>query len=646
MSIKIYKDGKWQILPGQGSPGKSAYDYASENGFVGSEEDFANALGSIDDIANKIENIDTTPTEGSNNLVTSGGVKKALVDLSISENVVLSNQLNEVEANITALYGRTDDNYDNINKILDILKGEEKWPDDWVPGDSAGGSGTVDVEKLKETFDNRYLVKVADSEQSVNNDVTFNKQTIFNGITTFENKSQFKGELDVDNNIKLKSDGDTFAGIYTDDFNSGGFDGSGLGIYTLSEDTGDLKAKSSVIEVDKLYVRKEAHFNELVINQIRFTRGATVFSHGGATITNVVKDEINGYYRCYYNYDPVNQPLKHGFKVGDLARCQRFDEVVEGFNKGASSRYYWREVVGVGDDYFDLSINNCDGSSEPAIGDDVCQFGNITDVSRQSAIVIDPQLGGSIWVYNKIGQPDEYGNVFTLSEKNFVGIGTENGESFIRGYDINLYLGDRNETSYLKYDENGITLKGNLAIGTDLKGTTINGESLSDKLSDLVNKIKDFDGVVDTFVGTNEQMLEKATLWKSEGSEIEHAGDLFLNTTDNKGYRWAKNSDDIYEWVEDSQIQSLYGYVDDKIDGEKKIFAGDDVPENAKENDLWLKGDAVYVYRGNEWIKVVEYESTDLTDIEAQIKELEGKIGPDKSLNFYFGEDPYKLSDQ
>ncbi len=78
MSVKIYdkKQKKWIIFPGTiGAPGKDAYLIAQENGYTGTKEEYAKVLTDIPKIINSIEE---EPTEGSKNLITSGGVWQAI----------------------------------------------------------------------------------------------------------------------------------------------------------------------------------------------------------------------------------------------------------------------------------------------------------------------------------------------------------------------------------------------------------------------------------------------------------------------------------------------------------------------------------------------------------------------------------------
>lgn len=86
MSVKIYdkKQKKWIIFPGTiGAPGKDAYLIAQENGYTGTKEEYAKVLTDIPKIINSIEE---APTEGSKNLITSGGVWQAIDDIHTTTN--------------------------------------------------------------------------------------------------------------------------------------------------------------------------------------------------------------------------------------------------------------------------------------------------------------------------------------------------------------------------------------------------------------------------------------------------------------------------------------------------------------------------------------------------------------------------------
>ena len=90
---------KWEPL--YSTEGRSAYETAKLAGYTGSEEEFNTVLSRIPVIISSIEN---TPTEGSDNLITSGGVYSAIkkVEQSSEEsNQELFNKISEVNTNLT-----------------------------------------------------------------------------------------------------------------------------------------------------------------------------------------------------------------------------------------------------------------------------------------------------------------------------------------------------------------------------------------------------------------------------------------------------------------------------------------------------------------------------------------------------------------
>lgn len=182
--------------------------------------------------------------------------------------------------------------------------------------------------------------------------------------------------------------------LLSEDFESEGFTGKGFGV------TKDANG-NTVLATDILKVRKSAEFYELIINQISFSRGATVHSAAGCEITSVEK--IDDVYRCYY--DNKDGKRHSGFKDGDQARCQRFDE-----SFGGVIKYYWRVVAGVGDNYVDLYVGGVDesgyalvdGDGIPEVGDEIVQMGSRTDKTRQGVIVVASTPEPAILQYDGI----------------------------------------------------------------------------------------------------------------------------------------------------------------------------------------------------------------------------------------------------
>ena len=246
--------------------------------------------------------------------------------------------------------------------------------------------------------------------------------------------------------------------VVSKDFRQGDFSGSGFGAYRDGNG-------NAVLEADILKIRKEAIFNEAVINQVTFRVGATVFSNGGCEITRV--EELETAFRCYY--DNKEGRRYSGLTAGDQVRCQRYDSTQHTIIK-----YYWRLVTAVGEDYVELSKSDADGSASPEAGDEIAQFGNRSDITRQSAIVIDPLDGGSVEVYARI-------DAYSLSEKNYVGMGVnpQTGEAYMYAYG-DMFFGDRDladpNASWITYqkkegeERRRLRIKADVTFGADSSG--------------------------------------------------------------------------------------------------------------------------------------------------------------------------------
>lgn len=142
----------------------------------------------------------------------------------------------------------------------------------------------------------------------------------------------------------------------------------------------------SYFEVDELFVRLKAVFTELVIKEMSHVGGEIVLTPASMRCVRV--EELEDSYRCYFKKTDGDREITNDFVVGDQA-CRKTFNIKAGTSHNASNRYYWRLVTGTGDDYIDLSKTDCDARSDvPAAGDDICQFGNRDDKSRQNAIVL------------------------------------------------------------------------------------------------------------------------------------------------------------------------------------------------------------------------------------------------------------------
>lgn len=168
------------------------------------------------------------------------------------------------------------------------------------------------------------------------------------------------------------------SGIESANFSTGAL---GAGFCLKKDENGD-----SYLEVDRMLVRKVATFIRLLIQQIKHVGGQIILTP--ASMSCVKIEDKGDFYRCYFENTDGERTIEQEFVVGDLARAQTFN-VKEGVNENVTNTYYWRAVVGTGDNYIDLSKTDCDtGSTEPKAGDDIVQLGNKSDATRQAAIIL------------------------------------------------------------------------------------------------------------------------------------------------------------------------------------------------------------------------------------------------------------------
>lgn len=146
------------------------------------------------------------------------------------------------------------------------------------------------------------------------------------------------------------------------------------------------------MEIDELLVRKIATFLKLEIRELSYVGGNIVLSKAGNEITKVEK--VSGGWKCSFTSNEGDE-VQNFWKAGDQARCQKFD-VAEGTNESVQSKYYWRLVTEVGEDYVVLSETDYDTdvtNSEPAAGDKIVQMGfrlsgDEGDKDRTSLIIL------------------------------------------------------------------------------------------------------------------------------------------------------------------------------------------------------------------------------------------------------------------
>ena len=389
----------------------------------------------------------------------------------------------------------------------------------------------------------------------------------------------------------------------------------------------DTEGKS-YLEVDRLYVRLKAIFDNLEIKKTTYIGGEQISSLASMKcikvedredVINPETGEVTGeniwnYYRCYYLKDQEGTKIKNEFEVGDQA-ISRETNLSSGSN--IQNRYYWRLVVAIGDGYIDLSKTDRDLSSDdaPMVGDDIVQLGNRYDTTRQKAIIQSTIAEDAPSIKLLAGI-----NSYSLEGKAIISQGFD-GINKRAKFSVfgETYIGNADGSSFIKYTpENGVEINAKLAVGT----TIGNGKTLMDAISDAeqnavntanenltnysaqvtraVNDLQDqIDGAIESFFKEYDPTLtnEPASEWKTEAEKERHGNDTFTNTLTGKSWRWVKTGTN-WGWtaIADTATEKALAAAakaQDTADGKRKVFVRQPLAtEDYDIGDLWV--DATY----------------------------------------------------
>ena len=359
------------------------------------------------------------------------------------------------------------------------------------------------------------------------------------------------------------------------------------GIYRMEADG------KSYIEIDKLYVRMKAYFDEIEVRRYIHSGGNRIASKTGNKISKVVYYDSQGnvtenaaaaaYYRCYFRLtDDDGNSITNDWQVGDLARCQEF-------NNNSGTHSYWRAVISVGSvadadglGYIDLSndryetfehggetyiIYGYDRSihDTPEEGDDVIQLGHVWDKDRQGAIV-EYSGGENSPSYQMLQGIDNY----DLTNKTIINFGFDSstGKAYMNVYG-DTYIGDRKTVdqqgniiypnSYIEFDSSThqVTIKADLKVTNPTTGSgdvnlldwiECNYTSVSDLKSNIELDFSDKQKEYNYYYRNNNSTVDEILLIESHYPEGEEKPFTYLYElmeiaygSANSGYVKAKN---------------------------------------------------------------------------------------------------------
>lgn len=277
-------------------------------------------------------------------------------------------------------------------------------------------------------------------------------------------------------------------GVITDNIESQNFISGALGTGFLVKR--DPKTGRSYAEFDEIYVRLKAVFESLTIKELLSLGGeilltlasiectkvekisvASVYDSSGARLYDsdnaalYVPVATGGVYRCYFTADDGEKAIINQFTAGDMAQCRQFN-IKAGVYENVANRYYWRYVLSVGENYIDLSVDDCEeGSDIPQAGDKIIQLGNKTDPARQNAILLSA-YGLTAPTIQMLQGIDSY----TLEGKAVKeeGFDQETQQFYSNNYGRS-YVGDRDKNSFIQFDPvTGLKIHGaEIDVSTD-----------------------------------------------------------------------------------------------------------------------------------------------------------------------------------
>lgn len=486
---------------------------------------------------------------------------------------------------------------------------------------AGSGSGGCDI----------YIIKSGDNTEPTESNVFSARRTLLNFLR--------KDDEDTTEFLLRLLGGIISPSIESPDFISGVL-GAGFSIKQNAN-------KQSVAEFDKLIVRLKATFQMLEILKTELGGSDMLFNSSGARIkiTEVERldqeaffitgdkayfsDEDEIYFpdifRCYFLSDDTEEAVENLFKSGDFAQSKSFN-IKEGVYENVGNHYWWRKVVGVGDDYIELSTVDMDsGSDDPKEGDVVVQLGNDKDQDRQNVIIISA-FGENAPYISMLQGIDSY----SLSDKAIFTVGYDraNKECYLKNYG-RTYIGDHNNKRYFDLSKNGLVVKATKFIFET-------GEDVSEEFKSVKTSISVMEGKIslkvsnDDLASTGIDIDKKTVTVTSERFFVNNSkgSPIAVFTTDSSGKPILKAD---YIDVENLKVKHLDG-ADGTFSGELKAATGTftgGVVTNSDGNRIVLDPDsrqmALVSNKGNVLSSWFFYNNSGYESAAISLKNIEGE---------------------
>lgn len=411
---------------------------------------------------------------------------------------------------------------------------------------------------------------------------------------------------------------------------------------------------TTYLEADKLYVRMKAYFDTVEIRKYLHSAGNRVASVAGAKCIrveyidadgNVTSDAANAVvFRCYFRGSDGDDEVTNDFLVGDQVYCH----ITNGSTQSLQMHHYWRLLVGRnaegeltedGEHWIDLSNRPTEtvtidgstythagyqtGSDIPVAQDDMVQLGNISDKTRQGAIIeyVSGADSPSYQIYQDIDD-------FSLNGKNQLALGynTQTGRAYLNVYG-DAYIGDRNGASYIRYNTatKKMEIKAEVNIQSTFDGKTLPNyiaehssdwteEEITALFTDDFNNIdaeikniqKQVDGSIETWFynGVPSSSVLPESEWKAKdiaagnnNERLKHLGDLYYDNQSGYAYRYTNQGTEsvpqfVWTQISDSAVIKALenaAKAQDTADHKRRVFVRQPLDsEDYDVGDLWV----------------------------------------------------------
>lgn len=221
----------------------------------------------------------------------------------------------------------------------------------------------------------------------------------------------------------------------------------------------------SHLYVDYLTARTRMFASSVEIRKVSYSGGTTIFSNAGSQIAKVsyiydeAKEKVIAY-KCYAVADDGTTKTMNWWHVGMMALCQTFN-VKAGEDENLANRYYWRLVVGVGQekieeklyDYVVLSNLQTFHGNDNVIpySNTGAQFGNGFPIAFGATLVSttgDMEMKSLAYIFqDQEGKTTDDSNT-AIADRVFYGYETVDGDSepdAPQAYDVIVQAGDQIE---------------------------------------------------------------------------------------------------------------------------------------------------------------------------------------------------------